>query len=61
MEFDKRAFLRDKKQKEFSSSFKDIDLNKEGDIAIPEILYLANKSENGFEGDLLAEFYTMFS
>ena len=27
---------------------------------MPEILYLANKSENGFEGDLLADFYSMF-
>lgn len=61
MEFDKRSFLKDKKQKEFSSSFKDIDLSKEGDVRIPEILYLANKAENGFEGDLLSDFYTMFN
>lgn len=27
---------------------------------VPEIIYLANKSENGFEGDLLADFYRMF-
>ena len=30
------------------------------DIKVPEILYLANKSENGFEGDLLSDFYQMF-
>ena len=27
------------------------------DIKVPEIIYLANKSENGYEGDLLADFY----
>jgi predicted GTPase len=30
------------------------------EIKIPEIIYLANKAENGFEGDLLADFYKMF-
>jgi hypothetical protein len=30
------------------------------DIHVPEILYLANKSENGYEGDLLSDFYSMF-
>ena len=28
--------------------------------AIPPILYLANKAEDGYEGDILAEFYTQF-
>ena len=27
---------------------------------IPPILYLANKAEDGFEGDILADFYTKF-
>jgi hypothetical protein len=27
------------------------------DIRVPEILFVANKSEDGFEGDLLADFY----
>jgi GTP-binding protein len=28
-------------------------------IKVPEIIYLANKSENGFEGDILSDFYRM--
>ena len=28
--------------------------------AIPPILYLANKAEDGFEGDILADFYGQF-
>ncbi len=27
---------------------------------MPEIVYLANKSENGYEGDILSDFYRMF-
>ncbi len=61
-EFDKKKFLKDKREKEFQKQFKNIEdqilLNK--DIKVPEILYLANKSENGYEGDLLSDFYTMF-
>lgn len=30
------------------------------DIKIPEILYLANKAEDGYEGDILADFYRHF-
>lgn len=30
------------------------------DIHIPNLLYLANKSENGFEGDILSDFYKLF-
>jgi hypothetical protein len=30
------------------------------DIKIPEILYLANKSDDGFEGDILSDFYLQF-
>lgn len=30
------------------------------DIKIPDIVYIANKSENGFEGDVLSDFYMMF-
>ena len=28
--------------------------------AIPPILYLANKAEDGFEGDIMADFYSQF-
>ena len=28
--------------------------------AIPPIIYLANKSEDGFEGDIMADFYRQF-
>lgn len=31
------------------------------DVKIPEIIYLANKAENGFEGDILSDFYKMFT
>ena len=30
------------------------------EIKVPEILYLANKSEDGYEGDVLADFYLKF-
>jgi hypothetical protein len=60
IEFDKKAFIKEKRQKEFASSFKDIDFGHEQIIKIPEILYVANKAENGFEGDLLADFFNMF-
>lgn len=30
------------------------------DMKVPEILFLANKSEDGYEGDMLADFYQMF-
>ena len=28
--------------------------------AMPPIMYVANKAEDGFEGDILADFYKMF-
>ena len=28
--------------------------------AMPPIIYLANKAEDGFEGDILADFYQLF-
>ncbi len=61
-EFDKKKYLKEKREREFQKQFKSIEdqilLNK--DMKVPEILYLANKSENGFEGDLLSDFYQMF-
>jgi predicted GTPase len=30
------------------------------DVKVPEIFYLANKCENGFESDILSDFYKMF-
>lgn len=30
------------------------------ELKVPEIIFLANKSEDGFEGDILADFYYMF-
>jgi predicted GTPase len=30
------------------------------EMKVPPILYIANKSENNFEGDVLADFYSMF-
>lgn len=60
-EFDKRKYLREKREQEFKSSFKNIDnILVDQDIKIPEIIYLANKTENGFEGDVLSDFYKMF-
>ena len=61
VEFDKKRFVQHQKMEEFRKSFKNID---EGlmctEIKVPHILYLANKSEDGFEGDMLSEFYQMF-
>ena len=33
-----------------------IDINRK----VPPIIYLANKAENGFEGEILADFYRKF-
>jgi GTP-binding protein len=61
LEFDKKAFLNEQRVADFKSQFKNVDeLFLGDDVRVPEILYLANKSENGFEGDLLSDFYTMF-
>ena len=46
---EKTVFARDHK-------FESIDLA----TAMPPILYLANKAEDGFEGDIMADFYKMF-
>lgn len=60
-EFDKKAYLKEKREKEFQAQFRDpIDPTNSHSIHVPEILYVANKSENGFEGDLLGDFYSMF-
>jgi hypothetical protein len=43
---------------EFKKQFKNLDemfINQ--DIKVPEILYLANKGEDGYEGSILADFY----
>jgi predicted GTPase len=29
-------------------------------VKVPKILYIANKSEDGYEGDILGEFYLKF-
>jgi hypothetical protein len=59
--FDKKQFYKEKREEEFKKSFKNLDsilINQ--DVKVPEILYLANKAENGFEGDILSDFYKMF-
>ena len=46
---------------EYKKTFKSLDeIFLNSDIKVPEIIYLANKSENGYEGDVLGEFYHMF-
>jgi hypothetical protein len=48
-EFDKRAFLNDKRAEEFRGQFRSTDdIFLSETIKIPEIIYLANKSEDGF-------------
>lgn len=43
---------------EFKNAFKNIDKEfMEEEMKVPEIIFLANKSEDGYEGDLLADFY----
>jgi hypothetical protein len=42
----------------FESQFKNLDeLFINGEVRVPKILYLANKAEDGFEGDLISDFY----
>ena len=46
---------------EFKKAFKDLDRDLiDSKIKIPEIIFIANKSEDGYEGDLLGDFYKMF-
>jgi len=46
---------------EFKKSFKNIDNEFiDMEMRVPEIIFLANKSEDGYEGDLLGDFYQMF-
>ena len=60
-EFDKKSFLTDKRSQEFRNQFRHNDDMFLGEnVKIPEIIYLANKSENGYEGDLLSDYYSMF-
>ena len=45
----------------FQKQFKNVDdLFIKHDLKIPKILYLANKAEDGYEGDILGEFYRQF-
>ena len=49
---------RDQRMEEFRKSFKNIeDVFLSQEVKVPEIIYLANKSENNYEGDVLADFY----
>lgn len=60
-QFDKRKYQMDQRMQEFRRGFKNIDEQFiDMEMKVPEILFLANKSENGHEGDLLADFYQMF-
>ena len=45
----------------FQKKFKNVDdLFLENELPIPKILYVANKAEDGYEGDILGEFYRQF-
>jgi Na+-translocating ferredoxin:NAD+ oxidoreductase RnfG subunit len=47
-----------KLQEDFEKKFKNFDeLFVAGNIKVPEIIYVANKAEDGYEGDILGEFY----
>ena len=53
--------MMDMRQSEFLKSFKNIDqIFMQTEVKVPPIIYLANKSENFYEGDILGEFYQMF-
>lgn len=53
-----KKYKKDKKVEEFRKSFKNLDeMFTDSDVKVPEIIYLANKSENEYEGDVLADFY----
>jgi hypothetical protein len=57
-EFNKRRFKQDKQVENFKKQFKNLDeMFINSDIKVPEIIYLSNKCENGFEGDMLSDFY----
>mmetsp|Transcript_1048 Transcript_1048/g.1924 ORF Transcript_1048/g.1924 Transcript_1048/m.1924 type:complete len:215 (+) Transcript_1048:600-1244(+) len=50
-----------KMEREFLKNFKNTDeLFRSESVQVPKIIYLANKAEDGFEGDLLGEFYQHF-
>lgn len=49
------------KTTEFLNRFKNVDeIFLNGDVPIPKILYVANKAEDGFEGDVLGDFFSKF-
>ena len=63
MKFNKKKYLLDKKGKAFEDKIEESKVIMEEEVEltqIPEIIYVANKSENGFEGDILADFYRLF-
>ena len=46
---------------DFQKQFKNVDdLFVAGDVKVPKIIYVANKAEDGYEGDILGEFYSKF-
>ena len=46
---------------DFQKKFKNVDdLFVAGDVKVPKIIYVANKAEDGYEGDILGEFYQKF-
>ena len=50
-----------KLQQNFQREFRNLDeLFEVGGVKVPKILYVANKSEDGFEGDILGDFYQKF-
>lgn len=65
-EFEERRILRTNKiakaTEDFQNQFKNLDdfFTNEDGVKVPKILYLANKSEDGYEGDILGDFYHKF-
>lgn len=60
-----RKYMREEKakrlQQNFQREFRNLDeLFEDGNVKVPPILYVANKSEDGFEGDILGDFYQKF-
>ena len=46
---------------DFQKQFKNMDnIFLTGDVKVPKIVYLANKAEDGYEGDILGDFYLKF-
>lgn len=65
IDYKERQVLRELKmaklQEDFEKKFKNFDeLFVAGNIKVPEIIYVANKAEDGYEGDILGEFYQKF-